>query len=461
MADDQATMEDLFGSESEEEPQQVAQPASKNAPEGDDSGAANGSAPQEDQMRVFQALFGRDNEDDDNDTGPSKPSSAAAAGEEGDAYYRQPTPEEEEEVLRGPPMRVSVPLHDVLDTDQLRLTKLSNIIAIEPRPFDPKTYEPSGAEYIDERGHKRVRLHDTNAIRWRWTAGADGTPIRESNSRLIRWSDGSVTLNIGDEVMDVREFDISGDHSFLFARHPNLIQGQGPLKKKITLRPASLTSTSHKRLAAAVVKHHGSSRQLRVRATTTVVDPKKKKEDQEKAEAARIKDLEKLADKQQRQLKKYRSTPTSYGGGGGSRNRPTALNARYLEEDEEEEEEEEEDDGFIVRDEDMEPGEGGGAGELEDEDEDDNDEEEDVDIRRLVSRPRARDYEEEREAERRLTTAKNSAPPLAAPAPGGGGGGGVLKDSDDDDEEMGGEKQRDSSTVKSKGRAMLMESDSE
>jgi len=457
MADDQA-MADLFGSESEEEPQQVAQPASENAAEGDDSGAANGSAPQEDQMRVFQMLFGSDDEDDDADAGPSKPSSAAAAtGVDGNAYHREPTPEEEEEVQRGPPMRVSVPLHDVLDTDQLRLTKLSNIIAIDPRPFDPETYEPSGAEYIDERGHKRVRLHDTNAIRWRWTAGEDGALKRESNSRFIRWSDGTVTLSVGDEVMDVREIDVSGDHSFLFARHPNLIQGQGPLDKKITLRPASLTSTSHKRLAAAVVKHHGSSRQLRVRATTTLVDPKKEKEDQEKAEAARIKDLEKLADKQQKQMKKYISTPTSYGGA-GSRNRPAALNARFLEEDEEgeeEEEEDEEDDGFIVRDEDMEPGEGGGAGELEDEDEGDKEEEEDVDIRSLVSRPQARDFEEEEEAERRLAAAKTSAPP-AVPATGGGG---VLKDSDDEEEE-GGEAQRDS-PVKKKARTMLMESDSE
>lgn len=448
-------MEDLFGSESEEEPQ-VAHPASKTVLEDDNTGAANGSAPQVDQMRD---LFGSDDEDED-DAGPSKPSSAAAAAEEDNAYYREPTPEEEEEVLRGPPMRVAVPLHNVLDTDQLRLTKLSNIIAIEPRPFDPETYEPSGAEYIDERGHKRVRLHDTNAIRWRWAAGPDGNLYRESNSRLIRWSDGSVTLHVGDEVMDVREIDVSGDHSFLFARHPNLIQGQGPLHKKITLRPASLTSTSHKRLAAAVVKHHGSSRQLRVRATTTLVDPKKEKEDQERAEAARIKDLEKLADKQQKQMKKYRSTPISYGGG-GSRNRPTALNARFLEEDEEEEEEEdEEDDGFIVRDEDMEPGEGYAAGELEDEDEDDDEEEEEVDVRRLVSRPRARDYEEEAEAERRLAAAKTSAPP-AVPATGGGGG--VLKDSDDEEEEGGGgggEKRRDSA-VKKRARAMLMESDSE
>jgi RNA polymerase-associated protein LEO1 len=460
MADDQATIEDLFGSDSEEEPQQEAQPASKNALEVVDAGAANGSAPQADQLRD---LFGSDHDEGDDDAGPAKPSSAAALADADDAYYREPTPEEEEEVLRGPPMHVTVPLHDILDTEQLRLTKLSNIIAIEPRPFDPETYEPNGVEYVDERGHKRVRLHDTNAIRWRWAADADGNHFRESNSRLVRWSDGSVTLSVGDEVMDVREIDVSGDHSFLFARHSNLIQGQGPLNKKITLRPASLTSTSHKRLAAAVVKHHGNSRQQRVRATTTLVDPKKEKEDQERAEAARIKDLEKLADKQQKQMKKYKS-PSSYGGGGSSRaygvsrNRPTALNARFLEEDEEEEEEEEEDDdGFIVRDEDMERGEGGGAGELEDEDDDDDEYEEDMDVGRLVSRPRARNYEEEAEAERRLAAAKLSAPP-AAP---GGGGGGVLKDSDDEEEEGEEKRQQRDSSVKKKPRAMLMQSDSE
>jgi RNA polymerase-associated protein LEO1 len=458
MADDQATIDDLFGSDSEEEPQQQAQPASEDAVKDGNAEAANANAPQDDQLRD---LFGSDDEDDD--AGPAKPSpakqpsSAPAESAEGDdAYYREPTPEEEDQVLRGPPVRVTVALHDVLDTDQLRLAKLSNIIAIESRPFDPETYEPAGTEYVDERGNKRVRLHDTNAIRWRWAAGADGNLVRESNSRLVRWSDGSVTLDVGEEVMDVREIDVSGDHSYLFARHPNLIQGQGPLHKKITLRPASLSSSSHKRLAAAVVKHHGNSRQLRVRTTTTLVDPKKEKEEQERAEAARIKDLEKLADKQQKQMKKYKGPATAYsggrgGGGGGSRNRPTALNARFLEEEEEEEEEDEEDDGFIVRDEDMEEG----AGELEDEDE----EEEEVDVAKLVSRPRARDYGEEAEAERRLAAAKTSAPP-AAPAPPVGGG--VLKDSDDEDEEDGKEeKQKDNAAAKKKARAVLIQSDSE
>ncbi len=37
--------------------------------------------------------------------------------------------------------------------------------------------------------------------------------------RFVRWSDGSLQLMIGDEVLDVAELDIEKDNNFLFLRH--------------------------------------------------------------------------------------------------------------------------------------------------------------------------------------------------------------------------------------------------
>lgn len=49
--------------------------------------------------------------------------------------------------------------------------------------------------------------------------------------RFIRWSDGSLQLQIGDEVLDVAEHDVRNDHSFLFIRHSQIIQARWPRKR--------------------------------------------------------------------------------------------------------------------------------------------------------------------------------------------------------------------------------------
>lgn len=45
------------------------------------------------------------------------------------------------------------------------------------------------------------------ARRWRWGTDGEGASVRESNARFVRWSDGSLQLLVGDEVLDVKEID--------------------------------------------------------------------------------------------------------------------------------------------------------------------------------------------------------------------------------------------------------------
>lgn len=51
-----------------------------------------------------------------------------------------------------------------------------------------------------------------------------GEPKYESNARFVRWSDGSLQLLLGDEVLDTTEQDMAMDHHYLFVRHQGLIQ---------------------------------------------------------------------------------------------------------------------------------------------------------------------------------------------------------------------------------------------
>lgn len=48
----------------------------------------------------------------------------------------------------------------------------------------------------------------------------------------------------------------SGEHTYAYARLPNLIQGQGQLSAKLVFQPASLQSNLHRQMRAATDKLH-------------------------------------------------------------------------------------------------------------------------------------------------------------------------------------------------------------
>ncbi|KAK9828079.1 hypothetical protein WJX81_001164 [Elliptochloris bilobata] len=300
-----------------------------------------------------------------------------------------------------------------LDSRNVKVAKLSNLLCIDSAPYDPATSEPSKEEeYVDEEGKQRVRIRNQNPIRWRLRALPDGSTVRESNARFIRWSDGSLQLQIGDEVLDVAEHSVQNDHSFLFIRHSQIIQGQAAILTKMVFRPASLNAKFHRRLVEAVEKRHVKA--VRVRQVTTMDDPARAKADKEREEEARIRERETLERKQTREMRRY-AGPARWEAGRGGSGGGAVLSERYLEALEEEPDE----------DEDL----GISASER---------------FRNQLHRPRAQD---DAEAERRLASAKRERPPPAAAPPppkrrtavleddSDGEDGGLAVDDDDDDDE--------------------------
>ena len=83
--------------------------------------------------------------------------------------------------------------------------KLPNFLSVETRPFDPETYEDEidEEETLDEEGRARLKLKVENTIRWREVMDKEGNVKKESNARLVRWSDGSYSLHLGSEIFDV------------------------------------------------------------------------------------------------------------------------------------------------------------------------------------------------------------------------------------------------------------------
>lgn len=88
---------------------------------------------------------------------------------------------------------------------EFHFVKLPNFLSVEPRPFDPETYEDELEEEdtLDEEGRARLKLKVENTIRWRTAFDKEGNAFKESNARMVKWSDGSLSLHLGSEIFDV------------------------------------------------------------------------------------------------------------------------------------------------------------------------------------------------------------------------------------------------------------------
>ncbi|XP_051115753.1 protein LEO1 homolog [Andrographis paniculata] len=159
-------------------------------------------------------------------------------------------------------------------SDQMALVKLSSLIGIDPKPFDPETYVEDEFYVIDESGCKRV-IPFTNIIRWRVVKNPDGTSSVESNARFVTWSDGSKQLFIGNSAFDVSEDDVNEIQAHLFLLHgKGIYQGQGKISRTMTFAQSSQSSDTH---------HHGTARANsrhrkvgKVQEYITNVDPERK-----------------------------------------------------------------------------------------------------------------------------------------------------------------------------------------
>lgn len=208
----------------------------------------------------------------------------------------------------GPPLELEIPLHPPpARPEKMNMIKVSNIMGIDPKPFDPKTYVEEDTFVTDESGSKkRIRL-ENNIVRWRTVRNPDGTISRESNARFVRWSDGSLQLLIGNEVLDITVQDAQHDQAHLFLRHQKgILQSQGRILKKMRFIPSSLSSNSHRLLTALVDSRH--KKVYKVKNCVTDIDPEREKEEKEKAESQTIRANLLLSRKREKVSRKYAPT---------------------------------------------------------------------------------------------------------------------------------------------------------
>ncbi|WAR01332.1 LEO1-like protein [Mya arenaria] len=139
--------------------------------------------------------------------------------------------------------------------------KLPNFLSVDTRPFDLATYE----DEIDEDDVE-------NTIRWRTLKDEEGNdlkdemgrPVRESNARCVRWSDGSMSLHLGDEIFDIHTMPIQGDFNHLFVRQGTGLQGQSIFKTKLSFRPHSTESFTHRKMTLSLADRSTKKQKVKI-----------------------------------------------------------------------------------------------------------------------------------------------------------------------------------------------------
>uniref|UniRef100_A0A7N0TPH0 RNA polymerase-associated protein LEO1 n=1 Tax=Kalanchoe fedtschenkoi TaxID=63787 RepID=A0A7N0TPH0_KALFE len=280
---------DVFGDSEEEEEEEEEEPA---------YAARNNREPDSDRSPIEEGSYGNELRPED------------MLADEDEQYQSE---EEQYENKRkekpvGPALLLDIPLRPPPATaDKMNMIKVSNIMAIDPKPFDPKTFKEDDVFVTDESGsQKRIRL-ENNTVRWRIKKNRDGTESYESNARFVRWSDGSLQLLIGNEVLDISVQDAQHDQAHLFLRHgKGILQSQGRLLSKMRFMPSSLSSNSHRLLTALVDSRH--KKVYKVKNCITDIDPEKEKEEKERALSQTLRANAILNRKREKVTRKY--TPT-------------------------------------------------------------------------------------------------------------------------------------------------------
>ncbi|KAJ1018124.1 hypothetical protein NDA16_004990 [Ustilago loliicola] len=113
--------------------------------------------------------------------------------------------------------QVALPQLPVRRTKEHWLARIPHFLRYVTTPFDADTWDEGQEEKtLLEEGFNSgfgndvgaaSLLRTSNTIRWRYTdqLDQDGARVPESNARIVRWSDGTMSLQVGSELFDITQ----------------------------------------------------------------------------------------------------------------------------------------------------------------------------------------------------------------------------------------------------------------
>lgn len=319
------------GSESEQEEQQSSPPRKERKSSGSESEKSNRSersdkeSDNEEQGRKSSRtkdIFGSDSDEEDDGEkrrverqGSRSPSVEREGEEEGRGspiVHRESQLYEEEEDGVGreeekePPqeIRISAQIPRMVADlgSEMYFVKFPNFLSVDTHPFDASWYEDEidEDEHKDEEGKKRLKLKVENTIRWKSVPDDEGRIRRESNARMVKWSDGSVTLHLGSEIFDVHKQELmQGENSHLFVRQGLGLQGQAVFRTKLSFRPHSTDSFTHRKMTLSLADKSSKTNKIRV-LPNVGLDPEARRSELIKKEEDKLKASIRRENKQKR-----------------------------------------------------------------------------------------------------------------------------------------------------------------
>ncbi|KAF6023305.1 hypothetical protein EB796_018395 [Bugula neritina] len=122
-----------------------------------------------------------------------------------------------------------------------------------------------------KRRRKHRNLMKKRKRRWRYVKDEAGNiktdefgeKMRESNAKMVKWSDGSLSLHLGSEIFDVFSMPMQ-DHNHLYIRQGTGLQGQAMFKNKLTFRPHSTDSFTHRKMTMSLADRSTKSAKTKV-----------------------------------------------------------------------------------------------------------------------------------------------------------------------------------------------------
>ncbi|KAI9187646.1 Paf1 complex component [Blastocladiella emersonii ATCC 22665] len=206
------------------------------------------------------ALFGKDDdEDDDLDAQRDR------QPQYGDDAYGGTTEDRDEEGMdedAPEPVDVNVLHLPSLDASlKVQQLDLPTMLRVEAQAFDPNLYEGLDPETVDEH---ELRLHLESTVRWRYMLDEHNNTVMDSNARLVQWSDGSWSIVVGDELLDVTVApNADFQHLAQIQAGPGILVTEAALPEKLLVKPSGVgggRALSAKLAAADKFKRTGGTK---------------------------------------------------------------------------------------------------------------------------------------------------------------------------------------------------------
>lgn len=134
-------------------------------------------------------------------------------------------------------------------------SRIATVFGVQPAPFHVSSYTGADQEpsvKVDDFGQAKVRAAPIHVIRWRYSRNNKGQQVKQSNTKLVRWSDGTMCLYVGEERFVVSENALPVPYRLATASE-DILQTQGELTSRMMFQPTSKAAAKRGAIRAGPV----------------------------------------------------------------------------------------------------------------------------------------------------------------------------------------------------------------